>query len=116
MSDTPKPVPIAEALQRYLARSGLARRIGQAKVLEEGTVLVGPQVAKVTNPESVTADGQLRVRVATAQWATELQLMTPQIIARLNAGRTHGRITGIFWIAGGTPDRRRAGRFSSPHE
>jgi predicted nucleic acid-binding Zn ribbon protein len=116
MSDTPKPVPIAEALERYLARSGLARRIGQARVLEEWAELVGPQVAKVTEPESVTADGQLRVRVATAQWASELQLMTPQIIARLNAGRGQGRITGIFWIAAGTPARRRAGRPFPSHE
>ena len=31
----------------------------------------------------------LRVRVATAAWANELSLMTPRILARLNAGR-HG--------------------------
>ena len=34
----------------------------------------------------------------TAPWANELSLMTPQILARLNAGR-QGRIRGIRWIA-----------------
>jgi hypothetical protein len=41
----------------------------------------------------------LRVRVATAPWAAELGLMTPRILARLNAGR-RARITEIRWIAG----------------
>jgi predicted nucleic acid-binding Zn ribbon protein len=94
-----KPTPLAEALQAYLKQAGLVRRIGQAGVLEEWAVLVGPQIAKVTQPESVSGEGQLRVRVATAAWAAELQLMTPQILARLNTGRS-GRITSIRWLAG----------------
>ncbi len=99
MSDTPRPVPLAEALQAYLKRAGLVRRIGQAGVLEEWSELVGPQIARVTSPESVSQDGLLRVKVQTAAWAAELSMMTPQILARVNAGRT-GRIKGIRWIAG----------------
>lgn len=94
-----KLTPLAEALQAYLKQAGLVRRIGQAGVLEEWPELVGPQIAKVTQPESVGSDGQLRVRVATASWAAELQLMTPQILARVNRGRS-GRITSIRWLAG----------------
>lgn len=99
MSDTPRPVPLAEALQAYLKRAGMVRRIGQAGVLEEWPELVGPQIARVTRPESVSQDGLLRVTVQTAAWAAELSLMTPQILARVNAGRA-GRIKGIRWIAG----------------
>ena len=66
--------------------------------------LVGEQIAAVTEAESITPDGLLRVRVATAAWANELSLMTPQIIARLNAGR-QGRIRGIRWIATGPGTR-----------
>jgi predicted nucleic acid-binding Zn ribbon protein len=103
-----KPAPLAEALQGYLRTAGLARRIGRAGVLEEWAELVGPQIAAVTTPESVTAEGVLRVRVSTAAWANELSLMTPQILGRVNAGRT-GRIVGIRWLAGNSPDRRIAG-------
>lgn len=94
-----KLVPLADALGTYLRQAGLTRRIGQAGVLDEWPVLVGAQIARVTQPESVSADGQLRVRVATAGWAAELQLMTPQILARLNTNRS-GRITAIRWVAG----------------
>ena len=90
---------IGEALAGWLARSGLTRRFEQAQVVADWPELVGPQIASVTEPESVTPDGVLRVRVATAPWAAELGLMTPRILARLNAGR-RARITEIRWIAG----------------
>ncbi|TMI98054.1 MAG: DUF721 domain-containing protein [Bacillati bacterium ANGP1] len=93
-----RPVVVREALQSYLARTGLERRLAQAQVVPEWPRLVGPQIAKVTEPESVTADGTLFVRVATSAWMTELQLMAPEIMARLNAGRGPGRIKTIRWL------------------
>lgn len=85
-------------MQGYLARTGLERRLAQAQVVPEWPQLVGPQIAAVTAPESVAADGTLFVRVATSAWMTELQLMTPEIMARLNAGRGPGRIKTIRWL------------------
>jgi predicted nucleic acid-binding Zn ribbon protein len=96
----PRPTPLSEALKLYLKSSGLSKRVGQAGVVEQWGQLVGPQIAKVTAAEAVTPDGVLRVRVATPAWAAELSLMTPQILARVNAGRA-GRIVGIRWLAGG---------------
>ncbi len=101
-----RPTPLAEVLQAYLKRAGLVRRVGQAGVIEEWAELVGPQIASVTTAESVTPEGVLRVQVATAAWANELQLMTPQILARLNTGRT-GRITAVRWVAGTAPEAAR---------
>jgi predicted nucleic acid-binding Zn ribbon protein len=93
------PSPIGEALASYLKQSGFSKRLQQAGIIEEWATLVGPQIAAVTAPESVTQDGLLRVRVATAAWANELSLMTPRILARLNAGRT-GRVREIRWMPG----------------
>lgn len=95
-----KPTSLAEALQAWLKRKGLVKRMDQAVVVEEWAALVGPQIAKVAVPESVTPDGVLRVRVATAPWATELGMMTPKIIGRLNTGRPGRPITGIRWVVG----------------
>lgn len=95
-----RPVPVAEALRAYLRRVGLSRRVSQAAVIEQWPELVGPQIAQVTEAESVTPDGVLRVRVRTAAWAAELSLMAPQILARVNRERT-GRIRAIRWIAAG---------------
>jgi hypothetical protein len=99
MTDQRRPSPLAEALASYLRRSGFAKRIQQAGVIEAWPELVGPQIAAVTAPESVTPDGVLRVRVATAAWANELSLMTPRILARLNDGR-QGRVKEIRWVPG----------------
>lgn len=102
MADRPKkrsrPVAVGEALQGYLTRAGLARRVGQAQVIPDWPHLVGPQITAVATPESVTPDGVLFVRVTTSAWMNELQLMTPDIMARINAGRGAGRITTIRWL------------------
>ena len=95
-----------EAIDRFLARAGLAKRVAQAGVIEEWPELVGPQIAQVTRAESVTPDGVLRVLVATSAWANELSLMTPRIMSRLNSGRV-GRIREIRWIVS---DRRMSPR------
>jgi predicted nucleic acid-binding Zn ribbon protein len=86
-----------EAIDRFLARAGLAKRVAQASVIDEWAGLVGPQIAAVTRAESVSQDGVLRVLVTTAAWANELSLMTPRIMAQLNSGRV-GRIREIRWI------------------
>ena len=92
------PVTVREALDSYLTKSGLGRRLAQAQVIPEWPRLVGPQIAAVTVPESVTPDGMLFVRVATSAWMNELQLMAPEIMARVNAGRGPGRIKTIRWL------------------
>ena len=98
MKKPTRPVAVGEALQGYLTRAGLADRVARAQVIPNWAVLVGPQIAAVTAPESVSQDGTLFVRVATSPWMNELQLMTPEIIGRLNAGRRAGRITSIRWL------------------
>ena len=89
---------VQEVLAAYLAKSGLGRRLAQAQVIPDWPRLVGPQIDAVTCPESVSPDGTLFVRVATSAWMNELQLMAPEIMARVNAGRGPGRIKTIFWL------------------
>ena len=93
------PTTLADALASFLRQKGLTRRVEQAGIVEDWAALVGPQIAAVTAPEAVTPDGVLRVRVATAPWATELSLMSPRILRLLNEGRS-GRVKEIRWVAG----------------
>jgi predicted nucleic acid-binding Zn ribbon protein len=93
------PVPLSDALASYFRQAGLMKRVQQAGIIEEWAELVGSQIARVTEPDSITPDGVLRVRVATAAWANELSLMSPRILARLNAGRS-GRVKQIRWVPG----------------
>lgn len=99
MSGERKATPLHDALAGYLERAGLAQRLDQASVVAEWPSLVGPRIAEVTTPVSVTLDGTLFVRVRSAPWAQELQLMSPTILAELaKRGKT---IRRIIWRAGG---------------
>jgi predicted nucleic acid-binding Zn ribbon protein len=98
-SDKPSaPTAIREVLAGYLSTSGLGRRLAQAGVIPEWPRLVGPQISAVTTPESVAPDGTLFIRVRTSAWMNELQLLTPEILARVNAGRGAGRVRTIRWL------------------
>jgi predicted nucleic acid-binding Zn ribbon protein len=97
--DGAKPTPLASALEAWIAQSGLARRLQMAEVVSGWAELVGPQIAAVTRALSVTPDGTLMVRVASHTWATELGLMTPRILTRVNGSRTE-RVCHIRWLVG----------------
>jgi predicted nucleic acid-binding Zn ribbon protein len=97
--DLSKPTPLGSALDAWIAKSGLARRLQMAEVVAGWGELVGPQIAAVTRALSVTPDGTLMVRVASHTWATELGLMTPRILARVNGSRTE-RVYHIRWQVG----------------
>jgi predicted nucleic acid-binding Zn ribbon protein len=79
-----EPEPLAQALASYLASSGLAARVEQAAVIPEWATLVGPQIAAVTDPLLITADGTMFVAVASSPWMAELSLMERQLLSALN--------------------------------
>jgi predicted nucleic acid-binding Zn ribbon protein len=84
-----RPEALGDVLASYLASSGLARRVEQASVIPEWTTLVGPQIAAVTEPLLITADGTLFVAVSSSPWMSELSLMERQLLSAVN--RVPGR-------------------------
>ncbi len=56
--------------------------------------LVGGQVAQHCTPESF-ADGRLVVRTDSTAWATQLRLLAPTVVRRLNEELGHGTVTAI---------------------
>jgi predicted nucleic acid-binding Zn ribbon protein len=92
-----KPEPIADVLSGWIDKSGIAKRIGQAHVVPDWLKLVGPQIAAVTAPTSVSVDGTLWVQVTTNAWMTELSLMEPQLLRALNAPTGRTPIRRIRW-------------------
>ena len=85
-SDRPKnrPQALGELLGGVLRQAGIAERVEQASVVPEWASLVGPQIAAVTEPLLITADGTLFVAVRTNSWMTELSLMEPELLRALN--------------------------------
>jgi predicted nucleic acid-binding Zn ribbon protein len=81
---TGQPVSIADVMARVLAQKGMSERIAQVGAMDDWAAAVGAQIASVTEPLSVTADGVLWVRVTTAAWMNELSLLAPTLLQRLN--------------------------------
>lgn len=87
--------PLGDAVETYIKRAGLKRRLEQASVIPEWEELVGTQIAAVTTPHSVTKDGTLLVSVRSSAWMQELQLMSPEILRRL--GARGKKIRRVVW-------------------
>jgi predicted nucleic acid-binding Zn ribbon protein len=96
-----RPAALGDVLSGFLERSGLAERVEQAALLPEWPELVGPQIAAVTEPRSVSADGTLWVAVRTHAWMSELSLLEPELLRKLAARPLRSPIRRIRWQLGG---------------
>ena len=93
-----KPSSIAEVLAGVLKDTGIAARVEQAGIIPEWRTLVGGQIAAVTDPMSITADGTLFVNVTTNAWMNELSLMEPELLRALNAKDGRVPVKRIRWL------------------
>ena len=93
-----KPESVRDVLSSMLKESGLADRVDQARVVPDWPRLVGPQIAQVTEPRSISPDGTLFVFVATNAWMTELSLLEPELLRSLNVGRSQAPIKRVRWL------------------
>ena len=93
-----KPEPVANVVADFLARSGLAERVEQAGIIPEWPRLVGEQIAAVTEPQSISANGTLFVGVTTNAWMNELSLLEPELLRSLNTRAERAPIKRIRWL------------------
>ena len=92
-----RPQPISAAISKFLEEAGIRDRVEQASVVPEWPTLVGSQIAAVTEPLSVTADGVLFVAVRTHAWMSELSLLEPELLASLNRRANRRAVRKIRW-------------------
>jgi predicted nucleic acid-binding Zn ribbon protein len=99
MSDRKKkPEAIGSIVASWLGQSGLDKRVEQASVIPEWPALVGKQIATVTTPQSITANGTLFVHVTTNAWMNELSLLEPELLRSLNAKGGRVPVRRIRWL------------------
>ena len=99
MSDRKKrPEAIGKIVADWLGDRGLAGRVEQAGVIPEWPTLVGPQIAAVTSPQSITANGTLFVHVTTNAWMNELSLLEPELLRSINAKPDRTPVRRIRWL------------------
>jgi len=93
-----RPEAIGKIVADWLGQRGLADRVDQAGVIPEWPSLVGPQIAAVTSPQSITANGTLFVHVTTNAWMNELSLLEPELLRSLNAKPDRTPVRRIRWF------------------
>jgi predicted nucleic acid-binding Zn ribbon protein len=93
-----KPSALGDVLAGVLRDSGVAERVEQAGLIPEWPTLVGPQIASVTEPMSITADGTMFVQVTTNAWMNELSMMEPELLRALNAKPGRVPVKRIRWL------------------
>lgn len=95
-----KPESLGSIVAGWLGESGLAGRVEQAAIIPEWATLVGRQIAAVTSPQSITANGTLFVSVTTNAWANELSLLEPELLRSLNSKPGRQPVRRIRWVLG----------------
>jgi len=96
-----RPERVANVVADFLAQSGLRDRVEQAGIIPEWAQLVGDQIAAVTDPRSISANGTLFVAVATNAWMNELSLLEPELLRSLNTRTGRAQIRRIRWLLRG---------------
>lgn len=88
------PQPLGEALDDLIQRSGWSTEVNLHHLLGRWSDLVGPTNAAHSTPEGF-ADKVLQVRTDSTAWATNLRLLAPSIVARLNDQLGDGTVLRI---------------------
>ena len=92
-----QPERVANVVADLLAQRWLRDRVEQAGIIPDWTRLVGEQIAAVTEPRSVSANGTLFVDVTTNAWMNELSLLEPELLRSLNTKALRAPIKRIRW-------------------
>ena len=98
-----------DLLGALLAGWGLDERLHQYQALLIWDEVVGPQIAARTKPEKIR-DGVLEVSVDQPTWMQQLQLLKPQILAKLNARLGDAPLREIFLKRGKVTPQPNAAR------
>ncbi|MGL5405944.1 MAG: DUF721 domain-containing protein [Propionibacteriaceae bacterium] len=103
------PQPIAKAMNRLAQERGWNQTLSVHVLLAKWSVLVGPVVAQHSEPESFK-DGIVVVRTSSTAWASQLRLMAPNIVAKINSDIGDGSVTRIKVLGPDAPTWKHGSR------
>jgi predicted nucleic acid-binding Zn ribbon protein len=107
--DQRDPQPLGETIDRLVDERGWATDVAVHGVFGKWERIVGPQVAQHCRPESY-ADGRLTVRAESTAWATQMKLLAPTVIRRLNEELGDGTVLRVDVLGPHLPTWSKGGR------
>ncbi len=104
--DDRDPALIGSAVEKLVNDSGWTTDLAVHGVFGRWAQIVGGEVAEHCAPESF-AEGRLTVRTDSTAWATQLTLLAPNVVRRLNEELGHGTVLRIDVVGPAAPSWRR---------
>lgn len=110
-TESADPTPVGEVMKRFVAEQGWEKSLSVHQVFTRWPQLVGPEVAQHTEPVSFF-DGQVTVQADSTAWATQMRLLAPNVVAKLNQALGDGTVARIEVKGPHTPSWKRGPRTS----
>jgi predicted nucleic acid-binding Zn ribbon protein len=101
------PQLFATAIGGLLDQNGWQQQVAMGSVFGRWADIVGADLAAHTRPDSF-ADGELAVIADSTAWATQVRLLAPVLVKRLNEEVGDGSVLRVK-VRGPQPPRRRGG-------
>ncbi|MGP3924416.1 DUF721 domain-containing protein [Streptomyces sp. 8N616] len=106
-ADGRDPLPLGAAINRLITERGWETPAAVGGVMGRWPQIVGPEVAQHCAPLKYDEDARvLTVQCDSTAWATQLRLLAPQLVARLNADLGQGTVKLIKVLGPGGPQQR----------
>ncbi|MCF3118436.1 MULTISPECIES: DUF721 domain-containing protein [Streptomyces] len=106
-ADGRDPLPLGSAINRLITERGWETPAAVGGVMGRWPQIVGDDLAKHCVPQRYDEDERvLTVQCDSTAWATNLRLLAPQLVARLNEDLGHGTVRLIKVLGPGGPARR----------
>ncbi|KFG07255.1 MULTISPECIES: DUF721 domain-containing protein [Streptomyces] len=113
-ADGRDPMPLGPAINRLITERGWETPAAVGGVMGRWPQIVGEDLARRCVPERYDEDERvLHVRCDSTAWATNVRLLAPQLVARLNEDLGHGTVR-LLKVHGPAGSARRYGPLRAP--
>jgi len=88
------PQPFGAVLKRWIEQAGVGADLTKAQLFGRWDQIVGKEVADHCRPVSLV-DGELVLQAESTAWATQLRLLAPNVVKRINRELGDGSVRRI---------------------
>jgi predicted nucleic acid-binding Zn ribbon protein len=103
------PQPVGRLLENFVAEQGWERSLADARVFADWAGLVGADIAAHCVPQTLR-DGQLRIAAESTAWATQLRLLSHELLGRLASELGAGVVRTVAISGPVAPSWKHGGR------
>jgi predicted nucleic acid-binding Zn ribbon protein len=82
--DQRDPQPLGATLRTWIANAGAGADLTKATLFARWEKIVGPEVADHCSPVTLV-DGELLLEAESTAWATQIRMLAPQLLRKINA-------------------------------